>query len=834
MLRINHCFGFGRALLPFFLSLFRPWVGQRSIKAVLLWTAAATCLAQPEQDSPAQQPAAVGAQPESAASAAERTAAPGTELTLKTAPRLPLSSPARSRQSLPMYISAGELRGRPDLDVAAKGDVQFRQGDLFLRADDVSYDIVGDLMRAQGQVRIERSGDVFTGPELQLKVNQFEGYFLSPTYYFALTQAGGNAKRVDFLSEQRFIATGATYSSCPADGSQDPAWLMSAKRVRLNFAENEGIAEGGVLRFFGVPILAAPVLSFPLTDERKSGWLPPDINVDNRSGLQLSVPYYWNMAPQRDATFTPTLITRRGFGMESEFRYLEPGYDGTARLNLLPGDRLTKTDRYALDSSHQSNPLLPTQYNLRLLRVSDDDYWKDFPRNVGSITPRLLLSEAKVTHPLGDWTTYANVMKWQVLQGTDPSLLINDTPYERAPQIGARVTQRLAGGLELAVETEVNHFINPTGTLNPSRVTGIRAHSLTSLSRPWVTPGWTLIPRVSLNAANYALDQELTSGPWQGKRHASRVIPTFSLDGQLAFEREANLFGNRLRQTLEPRLVYAYTPFKDQSGLPLFDSAPKDFNLNSLYSDNVFSGIDRVSDANQLTMGLTTKWFSPIHGGEVLSLGLAQRYLVKPQQLTANGTPSTERLSNVYLDASTNLIPRLQLSSSVQYDTEIRRAVFYSNSATFTAAPFKVLSLSYTGARNFSEQAAVGWQWPLYGPASQSERGSPLIRSSSASSSSCVGTLYGVGRVNYNMRQSRVTDSVIGFEYDAGCWIGRLVTERLSTGLSEATSRVLIQLELVGLSRLGANPLKLLKDNVPGYRLLRDRANPQTLPGPYD
>ena len=733
-----------------------------------------------------------------------------------------------------MYLSAEQLIGRPDRDVSATGDVQFRNGDLFLRADDVSYDIVGDLIRAQGTVRIERAGDVFTGPELQLRVNEFEGYFLRPTYYFALTQAGGQAKRVDFISDQRMVATGATYSSCPADGSQDPAWLMSAKRVRLNFDENEGVAEGGVLRFFGVPILAAPLLSFPLTDERKSGWLPPNINVDNRSGLQLSVPYYWNIAPQRDATFSPTVITRRGVGMESEFRYLEPSYEGAARLNLLPGDRLTQTDRYGLETSHRSNPLLSTQFDLRLLRVSDDDYWKDFPRNLGSITPRLLLSEANVSQPVGNWTTYARAMKWQVLQGTDPLLLINDAPYERAPQVGARNTQRIAGGLEIAVETEVNHFINPTGTLNPSRVTGTRAHAVTSLSRPWVTPGWALIPRVSLNAANYALDQELTSGPWQGKRRASRVIPTFSVDGQLAFEREAHLFGNPLRQTLEPRLVYAYTPFKDQTGLPLFDSAPKDFNLNSLYSDNVFSGVDRVSDANQITMGLTTKWFNPFNGGEVLSLGLAQRYLVKPQQLTAIGTPSTEKLSNVYLDASTNLIPKVQLASSVQYDTQIKRAVFYSNTATYTAAPFKVLSLSYTGARNFSEQAAVGWQWPLYGPASQSERGSPLIRSSSAGSSTCTGTLYGVGRVNYNMRQSRVTDSVIGLEYDAGCWIGRVVTERLSTGLSEATSRVLIQLELVGLSRLGANPLKLLKDNVPGYRLLRDRANPQTLPGSYD
>jgi LPS-assembly protein len=771
--------------------------------------------------------AAAAAQP--AASAVSEAA-----FELRPSARLPLSRPKRTGQSLPIFMSAQELRGRPDRDAVAEGDVEFRQGNLLIRADTMSYDMAEDLATARGHVRIERDGDVFTGPELQLRVNQFEGYFLSPTYYFALTQAGGKAQRVDFINDQRVVATGATYSSCPPDGSQDPPWFLSADRVRLNFDENEGVAEGGVLRFFGVPILAAPTLSFPLTDERKSGWLPPNYDFDTRSGVKVSAPYYWNIAPNRDATFTPAVIARRGFGLDSEFRYLEPRYEGALRLHLLPNDRLTRTDRFGLNASHESNPLETTQYGLKLLRVSDDDYWKDFPRSVGSLTPRLLLSDAQLSRSFGEWTTYARVMKWQVLQGSDPVARF-ETPYERAPQLGLRTLRRIGGGLDLAMEAEVNHFVNPTATLDPSRVTGTRAHTLASLSRAWATPGWTLTPRLSLNAASYDLDQAMTTGPWAGQRRASRVIPTFSIDSQWVLERDAQLFGRGLRQTLEPRLVYSRTPYKDQSGLPMFDSAPKDFNLNTLYSDNVFSGIDRVSDANQVTMGVTTRWLDPENGAEMLHLGLAQRYLLRTQKITAEGTPSTRSLSDVYLDASTSWIPKVVLSSALQYNPEIGRAVSYSNTATYAPAPFKVLSVSYTGARNFSEQVALGWQWPLYGPASTGERGSPLIRSGSRGEGrSCAGTVYGVGRVNYSMRDSRVTDSIVGFEYDAGCWIGRVVAERLSTGLNEATSRVLIQLELVGLSRLGANPLQLLKDNVPGYRLLRDRANPQTLPGPYD
>lgn len=777
----------------------------------------------------AQAPSAADAAPPAAASASAASGLPA----LKPSARLPLSRPQRDDRQLPIFMSARELSGRPDRDAVAEGDVEFRQGNLFMRADRLSYDMVEDLANARGNVRIERDGDVFAGPELQLRVGQFQGYFLNPTYYFALTQAGGKAERVDFINDQRVVATGATYSSCPADGSQDPPWFLTADRVRLNFDENEGVAEGGVLRFFGVPILGAPRLSFPLTDDRKSGWLPPNINFDTRSGLQLAVPYYWNIAPQRDATFTPTVVTRRGVGLDSEFRYLEPRYEGSMRLNLLPGDRQTRTDRYGLNTSHESNALETTQYALKLLRVSDDDYWKDFPRSVGSLTPRLLLSDAQVSRPFGNWTSYARVMKWQVLQGTDPAARF-ESPYERAPQLGVRTLQRVGGGLELAMEAEVNHFVNPTGTLDTSRTTGTRAHTLVNLSRAWTAPGWSLTPRLSLNAASYDLDRAMTTGPWAGQRTASRVIPTFSIDSQWVLERDAKLFGRGLRQTLEPRLVYAHTPYKDQSGLPNFDSAPKDFNLNALYSDNAFSGIDRVSDANQVTMGVTTRWLDPDNGVEVLRLGVAQRYLLRTQRITPEGTPSTRNLSDVYLNGSTSLVPNVSLASEVQYNPEIQRAVGYSNTATYSPGPFKVVSVSYTGSRNFSEQVAVGWQWPLYGPDSSRISGAPLVRSRGGEGKSCTGTVYGVGRVNYSMRDSRVTDSIVGFEYDAGCWIGRVVAERLSTGLNEATSRVLIQLELVGLSRLGANPLQLLKDNVPGYRLLRDRANPQTLPGPYD
>ncbi|MDH3459551.1 MAG: LPS-assembly protein LptD, partial [Burkholderiaceae bacterium] len=212
---------------------------------------------------------------------------------------------------------APRTAGRPELETQAEGMAKFQQGKLRISADRLTYDYALDQARASGNVLVSRNGDIYRGQELQLSVERFEGYFLRPSYFFARTNAGGSAARVDFLSADRAVATAATYTSCPPDGSGDPAWLLTTDRVRFDFAANEGVAEGTVLRFLGVPILAAPALSFPLTDERKSGWLPPSVNLDNKSGLRVAVPYYWNIAPNRDATLTPTVSARRGPGLET-------------------------------------------------------------------------------------------------------------------------------------------------------------------------------------------------------------------------------------------------------------------------------------------------------------------------------------------------------------------------------------------------------------------------------------------------------------------------------------------------------------------------------------
>ncbi|HKX44088.1 MAG TPA: LPS assembly protein LptD, partial [Burkholderiaceae bacterium] len=352
--------------------------------------------------------------------AAAASAAPGIEL--RMSPELKAPPRGDAAKQLPAFLEAREVRGRPDLETIAEGDVEFRRGGVVIRADRLTYEQSDDLATARGNVRISKDGNRYSGPELQLKIQRFEGYFLNPTYYFARTGAGGTAKRIDFIDEQHSIATGATYTSCTPDGSGTPAWLLSTNKVDLDFATNEGVAEGAVLRFLGMPILAAPHFSFPLTDARKSGWLPPTIvPVDSRSGPRVGVPYYWNIAPNRDMTFYPEVSTRRSASLGTEFRYLEPSYNGAVKLNLTPYDRTTGTTRYGFTGTHDSDFGGGLRLETRLLRVSDDDYWKDFPSDISTLTPRLLQSDVNLMREAGDWTTYIRMRGWQVLQTTDPT-----------------------------------------------------------------------------------------------------------------------------------------------------------------------------------------------------------------------------------------------------------------------------------------------------------------------------------------------------------------------------------------------------------------------------
>jgi LPS-assembly protein len=778
---------------------------------------------------------------------ATAASAPSTSPTLQASPSLQALPRGNAAAQLPTVLQARSIQGQTEVNAVAEGDAEFRRGGLVVRADRLSYDSRQDLASAKGRVRVSRDGAVYTGPELQLHVQRFEGWFAQPDFEFAQFGAGGRADRIEFLDGTHSRATAAEYTSCPRNTSEAPAWVLRADRVSLDLENNEGVAEGATLRFLGLPILSLPTLSFPLSDNRRSGWLPPSIDTDNRSGVEISAPYYWNIAPNRDATLTPRVITRRGLGLNSEFRYLEPQFHGALAVDWLPNDRLAGRPRDAVQWDHEGS--LGTvgtglRYSAEVVRVSDDGWWKDFPNAARSLTARLLPLRAGLEKtfavPGGEGLAYARVQRWQVLQGADAVVV---SPYQRSPQVGVRLQGNInslaGGGLTSAgvlysLESEYNRFTLPGGDATRNgRVGGDRWHAQGSLSWPWRDPAWFVVPRIGVNAASYGpqvpLPSDLTTTSSQSTGRATRVIPSFSVDSGLAFERQIEAFGRPVQQTLEPRLLYVNTPYRAQSQLPNYDAAGKDFNFGSIYTDNQFSGVDRVSDSHQITAGFTTRFVDANSGAEALRLGLVQRYLFRTQQVTAqtdgtpDGPPQEQRFSDALLLGSTSLVPNWTLDAAAQFNPEIQRSVRSIVGARYSPGPYRTLSATYRLARGLNEQLELGWQWPIWKDATSAlTTGSSLYGSLGSGTAGCKGTWYAVGRVNYSLRDTRITDSVLGLEYDAGCWIGRFVAERLSTGSSQATTRFMLQLELVGLSRIGSNPLKVLKDNIPGYRLLRE------------
>jgi LPS-assembly protein len=733
------------------------------------------------------------------------------------------------RDEAPVFLLGNRISGRPDLETVIEGDAVFRKAGTTISADRLEYDQPTDRARATGNVRINRGGNIYEGPLLDLKVEAFEGYFQEPRYQFLQNDAHGQADRADFLDETHTVVRNATYTTCRRQPGPDwmPDWILRATTITLDNDEDIGLAQGAVLSFKGVPLLPVPAISFPLSDKRRSGVLPPTIGSNSVNGSEVVVPYYWNIAPNRDATITPTLMTLRGVDMGGEFRYLEPTYSGTVRANYMAADKLRESDRWGLAYLHSGSVAtgLPNGSNLgvavNINRVSDDNYWRDFTNSSATLTQRLLPSSVGASWGQGAFSSSVQVLKWQTLQDVTAPIV---PPYDRVPQLTARYAQTNARGFDWSVDGDFTQFdADRTKTLQPNSQRGF---TLLQLSRPWIAPAGFFTPKLQLHAAAYQFDAPLVNSD----RSASSTVPTFSLDSGLVFERDTALLGRGFVQTLEPRAFYVYTPYRNQSALPNYDTAANDFNFASIYTENTFVGHDKISDNNLLTVGLTSRLLDPESGAQVARFGLAQRLRFEAQQvtLTPATAPQAAGVSDVLMGASVNVNDHWALDSTVQYNAKTEQSERSTVGARYNPGSYRVVNAAYRFQRNLSEQVEVSWQWPLndlWG-----DRGRDL----GAGRGQGEGRYYGVGRMNYSMNERRLVDTILGVEYDAGCWLGRVVVQRIQTSASTATQSVMFQLEFVGFTKLGISPQRTLTSNISRYQNLRETGTAHSRFSNYD
>ncbi len=756
-------------------------------------------------------------------------------LQLRASPRLLEQPTAQERQHGATLVEAEHVQARPDMDLQLEGGAVIRKPGLVIRADRIDYDQTQDRLKAQGHVRVNKDGAVFEGPQAELQIDAFEGRFEAPR--FTLPNGGhGQAQALDFIDPDRMAAHRASYTTCRARPGPDwlPEWLLTANTLRTDAVEGMGTAEGVRLRFLGLSTPTLPAASFALDEQNLSGLLAPLVGVDTINGIDIQQPYYWSIAPNRDATFTPRLMSKRGAALESEFRYLENRYSGQARLNWMPSDSLRQSQRWGLSTQHTGLLDLagagraPVGLALSIARVSDDQYWRDFPRTGAggniALTQRLLPSNASLSWAEGPLSAQLRVQKWQTLQDVGTSSFIVP-PYDREPQLTLRYAQWRPSGLDWSMTADTTRFVAdysrlPTSYGRPAN--GERSYVQTQLSQAWARPWGFLTPKVQLHATRYQMQQPMADG----QTSAQRVVPTFSLDSGLVFERETRWFGRGLTQTLEPRLFYVRTPYRNQSALPVYDSGLADFNLATIYSDNPYVGQDRIVDNDALTLGVNTRIFDSTSGAELLRLGFAQRTRFADQRVTLpNVAPEQSGLSDLLLAASTRWTEQLSLDSAVQVNNQTHAVTRSTLQARYNPGPYRLVNTAYRfNKANNSELIDVGWQWPLSDLRWSGRPDDSAVRTGGQGLG--ADRWYSVGRMNYSLQENRLVDTIVGFEYDAGCWLGRIVFERLQSTVASANTRLLFQLELVGFARagVGANPLQTLRNNIPRYQFLRDNA----------
>ena len=742
------------------------------------------------------------------------------------------ASPDAPLQGGPVHLQADRLTSRTDLDAVLEGDAELRKGSTIIRADQLDYDMPTDTARATGHVWVRRNGNTYQGPYLELQVDAFEGFFTAPRYDFAQNGAHGQAARADFADSAHMTVHQATYTTCKRKPGPDwlPDWVLTAARIDIDNDEEIGIAQSAVLSFKGVPLVHVLPISFPLTEKRKSGLLPPTIGLDNANGLEMSTPFYLNIAPNRDATITPTFMTARGVNASGEFRYLDPSYAGALRLSYMPQDKLRTADRWGAALAHSGSvdsPVGSVTLAANLNRVSDDNYWRDFSSSVvttGSVvagaTQRLLPADLTASWSRGDFSSSLKVLKWQTVQDLTAPIT---PPYDRAPQWSARYAQNNASGLDWSVDGDLTKFESDrTLTLQPNAQ---RVFALAQASYPIIRPAGFFTPKLQLHAASYQFDAN-----YLGNQGGNSTVATFSLDSGLVFERAATLMGGAVVQTLEPRAFYVYTPYRDQSMLPNYDTGANDFNFATIYTENAFVGNDKISDNNLLTLGLTTRYLDADNGAQLARFGVAQRLRLEDQKVTINsGTAgAASGVSDILLGASVNLTERWVADSTVQYNGRNDQSVRSVLGVRYNPSSYRVLNLAYRFQRDLSEQVDASWQWPL------NDLWGDSGESLGAGQGQGEGRYYALGRMNYSLRDGRLVDTVLGVEYDAGCWIGRLVMERVQTSTETANQRLMFQLEFVGFTRIGLSPEKTLTSNISHYQNLRDHSAAGSANRKYD
>lgn len=664
------------------------------------------------------------------------------------------------------------------------GDAELIKDNEAVRGDEITYDERNELIDVQGHAHLWGPSLLWIGDRGLLNLDDNVSRLERGNYWLLDSPARGQAELIrhnDRQSISRLFKV--DYTTCP-EGEE--VWKFTASKIKLDHLAERGSATNAILKVYNVPIFYIPYINFPLSDARKSGFLPPTIGTSSRSGLDIRQPYYINIAPNHDATVTPRVLDSRGVMLGGEYRYKYADIDGSLNFDYLPSDKLANgSDRSSVSFKHQQYYAEHRGvFNALLQNVSDAHYFEDFGYNL-AVTSQIYLDRRIET-------TYANNLIWvhglmQSYQIVDDSLPAKFGPYRRLPQIFAQTMFPMQNLRPyFFASTEMTYFDRD------SSVTGGRMEVIPTLSFPIIKSYAFIKPTIALRHRDYLL-----TNPQNFDSHEQSDIPQFSLDSQLFFERRFNALGKGFLQTLEPRAYYLLVPKVGQDNLPVFDTGLYDFSFVTLFLDNRFSGRDRIGDANQMAVGVTSRLYSLDSGKEVIRGSLGQIYYFRNRAITLptlaeDGNSTSEFIGEV----AANMTDSWSARATLQWDPNDNETRKSALSIRYRPDDETVVNASYRLRKTTTdvEQTDLSFRVPI------TER---------------IGL---VGRWNYSLQSKQTLEVVGGIEYESCCWGLRIVSRRFIRNIQgEFDTSILAQFEFKGLGGFGQGASSLLQKSVPGY-----------------
>ncbi len=676
------------------------------------------------------------------------------------------------------------------------GNAEITRNAQQVTAETIKYNQPEDTADLAGNVNYWDADIFLNSDDAFLQFDSGVGEFSGADYILKASRGRGTAEKLVLDIGTRTDMEQLEYSTCDPE---DRFWNFTASSLTLDHEENYGKARNVILKIKDVPVFYTPYMSFPLSRERKSGFLAPSYGNTNRNGFEFRTPYYWNIKPNMDATITPRLLTDSGVMAMGEFRYLFSRGSGVINAEYLPSDN-GRGDKHRNFIDLDLNQRFASSGNLFITysRVSDKFYFEDFGSQLSVTSTSFLEQRADITYSGSNWNLLTRVQNFQTVNRSIPN---SSRPYKRLPQFLFNYNRPAENNeINYGLRSEAVYFdkgdniVITNGIQSNTNVNGLRIDLNPYVSFPMSTESAFLKPKLKFNYTRYALENNALF-----KSSPDRVLPSFSLDSGLFLEREINLFKNDFIQTLEPRLFYLLTPHDGQEDLPVFDTGQYTFSFSSLFYEDRFSSADRIGDANQMTLAVTSQLINQETGVNIGNVSLGQIFYFRDRKVTLpGGTVSDEDSSAFVASANTSIIDNWDFGGDIQWNpnnskhTEKIRA-----HATYNPGAGKVLNLAYRVVRDVGdiEQSDISFRWPF--------RKNWSV----------------VGRWNYAVPEGRSLELFGGIEYESCCWGARAVARRFLTNIDgEFDTGIFLQMELKGLAGIGKKTVDFLKQQIPGYQ----------------